>query len=198
MSEQELASSMRDMLLRVEAMQAEIDTLKARSQGLPRVVAATATPPPPKVNSTRRKTLKRLGLAILGGAAAAATLGATSSVQAKVTANPRGALNGKVGMMVVPPGAADLTGTPPAGTYYYGLIASGDNPTTTALSKLPNGNSGVVGLGDYGVYGYGGAIGVLVEATTPGFLVMAAFMGFIALAAISGFIALAAISGFIV
>ena len=60
-------------------MRAELNSLKERTQTLPQQAKLTGS----TITSTRRTTLKRLGLALLGGAAVATAVG-IPAVQAKV------------------------------------------------------------------------------------------------------------------
>jgi hypothetical protein len=156
MENADLTPAMQEMMAEMATMRAELNSLKKRAQALPEPEQAPAIP---AITSTRRTTLKRLGLALLGGAAAATALG-QSPVQAKVIANPQtNGLANHVGMLVLPPGATAPTGTAPA--YNFGLVAFGET-TAFDLSKLPGGgNSGVYGNSSKnGVYGEGGINGV--------------------------------------
>ena len=149
MNEQVLVARLEELTAQMARLQQELSTLKQHSQSLtpPQQPAISFTP-------TRRQTLKRLGLALLGGTVAATMVGVPAA-QAKIVVNPT--LTGstsKVGALVLPPGAAAPTGTAPNGSY-YGLVASGST-TALDLASLPPQNIGVYGSGsDTGVFGSG-------------------------------------------
>lgn len=169
MNEQDLTATMQTMMAEMAAMRAELAELKGRANTLIQPQPQPNQPVKQKVSTTRRNTLRRLGLALLGGAATATVLGsASSTVQAKVTAHPQGGLANMAGMLVVPPGSVDPGGTAPSNSY-YGLIATGDNPNTFNLSSLPVGNTGVFGQGNsYGVYGKSAIRGVYGDGNSYG------------------------------
>lgn len=171
----DLTSSMQDMLAEIANMRAELTNLKARSNALVQPAQNMKS----TITNTRRTTLKRLGLALLGGAAAATALG-QSPVQAKVIANPQANnFANRVGMLVVPPGS-----TPPSGSLVgsntYGLLVSADttafdlstfftentgiyatSTNGTAVGAISKNGTGVKGSGGtYGVAGDGGTYGV--------------------------------------
>jgi hypothetical protein len=165
-----LTFAMQEMMAEMAAMRAELNELKARTN--------VVTAPPVQqtksvVSITRRNTLKRLGLALVGGAVAATTLGAIPDVQARVIAHPQthGLVN-RAGMLVLLPGAATPTGTAPklnSPPYpYYGLIASGVKDTALNMKNLPDANTGVYGFGNYGVYGATNGLGAGVWGAGEG------------------------------
>jgi hypothetical protein len=158
----DLTHAMQAMIAEMTAMRAELTVLKARANK----VTSPQQPVKSVASITRRNTLKRLGLALLGGAAAATTLGAASSVQARVIANPQ--INGlatRAGMVVLVPGAAIPTGTAPANVK-YGLIASSETTALDMNSLPPQGNVGVYANGTTGVYANGTNYGVRATANT--------------------------------
>lgn len=167
----DLTPNMQELMAQMARMQTELTSLKERAQALPQLEKPAV--PVPAITSTRRKTLKRLGLALLGGAVAATTQGVPTT-QAKIVANPT--LSGstsKAGVIITPPGAAAPTGTAPNGVS-YGLVASGDTASLN-LANLPTNYSGVVGSssgigvygsGDGGVYGSGITYGVYGSGTS--------------------------------
>jgi hypothetical protein len=157
MSKKDVTPNMQELMEQMARIQLELNDLKSRSQTLPPYNEENK--PRRAVSTTRRNTLKRLGLALLGGVATAGAIGAAPVVQAKVIANPQGnGLSNHGGMLVVPPGAAAPTGTAPG--YNYGLIASGDIAALN-LTNLPGYNTGLVGIsGTMGVYGNGDSYGI--------------------------------------
>ncbi len=193
MSDQDLTPSIQELMVQMAQMRAELADLKTQATQL--------TPPTPTaqsgVTTTRRKTIKKLGLALLGGTAAATALVATQETQARTIVNPTG-FNSKVGMIVVPPGGATPANKPTIG--YYGLIACGDTAAldTTLLTDTQvgmkgigsadgltgigvsgygyfgvqgNGSRGVYGVGsESGVYGYGSLNGVFGNSSNIGVL----------------------------
>lgn len=171
---QDVTPTMQELMAQMARMQTQLDSLKERAKALSQVEEPVNTNPAPALTSTRRKTLKRLGLALLGGAATATALG-VQTTQAKITANPT--LSGstsKAGAIITPPGAAAPTGTAPTG-HLYGLVGSGDT-TSLDLSNLPDNSCGFTGTSSgYGVYGFGsygvygsGSTGVLGNGRMTG------------------------------
>jgi hypothetical protein len=170
MDNADLTHAMQEMKAEMAAMRAELNSLKER--------ANVVTPAVPQVKSvvsiTRRNTLKRLGLTLLGGAVAATTLGNVPSTQAKIIANPNtNGMTNRVGMLVFPPGAPPPTNTAP-GSNSYGLIACGDNIKSLSVNLVSVGNdTGVVGIGrENGLNGVGvagfGALGVVGNGSSYG------------------------------
>ncbi len=154
MSEQNLTSTMQEMMAQMARMQTEVDSLKQRAN----VVSLSVQPLKSAVTTTRRNTLKRLGLALLGGAVTATALGAVPAVQARVIANPQtNGLANTVGMVILPPGVPTPTGT--ATGFKYGLITSSDT-NALDLNNLTAGDTGVYGKGTFGVYGNGYVVGI--------------------------------------
>src|SRR5207244_4230564 len=135
-----------ELITQLAQVKDELGSLKERANTLPQpITPEKAGGKSHKVSTTRRNTLKRLGLALLGGAATATALGEAPTAQAKVVANPQGVLANRVGMLVVPPGSAAPTGNLPDSNSIYGLIASGDK-TSVDLAKIKySGNTGVYG-----------------------------------------------------
>src|SRR5689334_12364465 len=117
---QDLPPTLQELMVQMAQMKAELDILKHRAQALPQLEESINTNPAPAISSTRRKTLKRLGLILLGGAVAATVAGA-SQAEAKLITNPTlsGSIS-KAGTIIIPPGAAAPTGTAPDG-FFYGL-----------------------------------------------------------------------------
>lgn len=153
MDNPDLTLTVQNMMAKMAAMQAELNSLKERAQALPQNNGSLTIPT--TITSTRRKTLKRLDLALLGGAAAATAVG-LPAVEAKVIANPQSnGLANRAGMLVGPPGAAAPINPTPSGSYTYGLIATGE-AIPLDLTTLPHGNTGIYGYGkNFGVYSIG-------------------------------------------
>lgn len=153
---QEAASTIQEILAQMARMQAELEKLNRRSQNLSQIETPTSNNPPlkPGVGSTRRKTLKRLGLAILGGAAAATVTG-YSAAEAKIVVKPG---TSRIGAFVLSPNAVPPTGDAPGTTYQYGLVVSAPTDGTALnLTTMPIGSTGVFASGtSQGVYGAGG------------------------------------------
>lgn len=152
---QDLTPTMQEMMAQMSKMRAELDSLKLRAQTLPQIEEQVVNPAPlATITSTRRKTLKRLGLALLGGASAATLLDGVT-VQARFIANPTiNGLTNRAGAVILPPGALAPIGNPPSNYGKYGLIACGDTTDALNIDNLPNGNTGVYGIGgENGVYG---------------------------------------------
>ncbi len=193
MSDHDLTPSIQELMVQMAQMRAELTELKTQAT----LLTLPTQPAQSRVTTTRRNTIKKLGLALLGGTAAATALVATQETQARTIVNPTGFSN-KVGMVVVPPGGATPANKPTIG--YYGLIACGDTAAldTTLLTDtnvgltgigsadgqtgigvsgygyyglLGTGSRGVYGVGsDSGVYGYGSLNGVFGNSSNIGVL----------------------------
>ena len=153
---QDLTPAMLEMQAQMAQLQAELASLKQKAQTLPHFAAAFPSPKP-AITSSRRKSLKRLGLALLGGVTAA-TLTTFSVSEAKVMVSPTlgsGTTTSVAGAIVIPPGAATPIINPPYNGRYYGLIASGSS-SALDLSTLP--------VGDIGVYAFSSGTGVYGSA----------------------------------
>lgn len=146
---QELTQAIDKMTAKMALLELELTELKAH----PKPITPVEQPVKSVVSVTRRATLKRLGLALLGGTVAAAA-GATQAVEAKIIASPTlGNSTSKAGAVIVPPGVTPPSDNSPNG-YYYGLLAFGKN-SGLFYSLNPPGDTGVYGFGTYGLYGNG-------------------------------------------
>lgn len=174
------APSLDDLVMEMSRLRAELNALKSKANHHTQTEQPMSQPeiknqPETTVTTTRRKTLKRLGLALLGGAVAATAMTAAPEAQAKVSAHPQGnGMTDKVGMLVLPPGAMNVTGTAP--NVRVGLIASGVTFPEQSLDLTDldlNSSTGLVGVGSWdatkgiGVYAKGG-YGVQAEGSSNG------------------------------
>lgn len=160
MSSTDLNTVVQEMMAQMDRMQAELNSLKERAN----VIVSPEQPARPAVSTTRRTTIKRLGLALMGGLATATALGQAPAVQARIIINPQGNLADKAGMVVLLPGVDAPSGT--AYNYKYALIASAET-AALVLSTLPPGDTGVFGRGyGYGIFGSGTAVGVGGKGST--------------------------------
>ncbi len=179
MDTQDLTPTMQELKAELAAMRAALSDLEARAD---LITTPPAQPVKSSLTTSRRKTLRRLGLALLGGAATATALGETSTVQAKASVHPSAnGMANRVGMLVVPPGAPNPTGSITS-TSTYGLIGCGDKTSSLDTTFFPTGSTGVVGTGtgdgkagtgvagygSYGVYGVGNIYGVYGQGTSRG------------------------------
>jgi hypothetical protein len=167
--------TMQEILAEMAVMRAELNELKQRANSVRLAPGAVEQLSKPVVSTTRRSTLKRLGLALLGGVTTATAINAGPVTQAKIIANPNtNGMTNRVGMLVVPPGAVPPTGSSIPFTNTYGLVASADKSNPLIVSNLSTGADtglvgfgsgdgqngyGVQGLGYTGVYGLGSFIG---------------------------------------
>ena len=170
--DQSSEATVQELIVQMGRLQAELATLKAQVAGVANLSSVPASPlsypqhqpnSRPTVNTSRRNTLKRLGFALIGGAAAITTFSFAPTAQARIVANPSGT-GGQIGAIAVPPGSILPSGTPVTtnGTYQYGLVgAAGKTPPSldTLGGGFPFqiGDVGVAGLASgsqsNGVYG---------------------------------------------
>ncbi|HEX2909656.1 MAG TPA: hypothetical protein VH186_02535 [Chloroflexia bacterium] len=163
--EQDLSSTVQELMAQLIQVKAELDRLKAHSQALPQSVAQSKAKV--EVSTTRRNLLRRLAGGLVAGLAVGG-IGASlpQPAEAKLSSNPTGnGLSGRVGMLVMPPGAS-VSGTMGGGsTNKVGLLVSGDTsfnvnaiaPTVNSAIIAYDNNNGstIVGLSQTGIAIYG-------------------------------------------
>ena len=148
-------TGLEELFAQMGRLQVELAELKGRADRLTRPATRTA----PVVTTTRRKTLRRLGLALLGGAiATGGTVVLPAPVSAKLIAK-----TGHTGAIIFPssdPVINDLSGVT---AYKWGLATFSGLPNRDLSNDALNyqANAGVVGYSDFtGVFGNGTHFGV--------------------------------------
>lgn len=154
---QDLSSSYQELAAEMTRLRAELNSLKERAQTLPQ--PDRPIQPAPAFTATRRHTLKRLGLALLAGAASATALGAGQLAQAKLIANPAtNSLAGRVGTLIIPAGSNQPVNSL-SGTEKIGLLALNDSSVDLngVQNLIPSqriaifASGGIFGVGLYAV-----------------------------------------------
>lgn len=166
-----LTSTLQEMLVKMEAMQAELNGLKQRANAVT-ITQEVEQPARPAVSTTRRKVLRRLAGGLLTGLAVGSVAAAMpETVEASFVRS------GGAGAIVMRPGGT-VTGSLPA-TTFYGLIATPDSTLnigaysagyTAGVLGTNAGTTNSFGLfgqsADTGVYGSGTKIGIRGNSNT--------------------------------
>jgi hypothetical protein len=173
MSDQNLTETLKELMAQMTVMQARLEHLQAQlhpADELKSGLFNSNNDLVTKLNTTRRRMLRRLAGGILAGLAVGGAVGVPEGAEAKLVVNPL-ATSGRVGAIILSNGSSVSGSLPGAGT--FGLIASSSGPSLD-LSQLGSESCGVMGLsytgnGVTGKSTNNGASGVYGENTSGGF-----------------------------